>query len=86
MWSLNSLILKEELHRHIGWKFGQILFQDLKSSHKMYGSLRFCHPAILQIFMVYTASKELKIPKIAQVNQFFQFLSLICLYGDALYV
>ena len=52
----------------------------------MYGSLRFCHPAILQIFMVYTASKELKIPKIVQVNQFFQFLSLICLYGDALYV
>jgi len=32
-----------------------------------------------------TACKELKIAQIAQINQLFQFLNLICAYGGAFY-
>ena len=32
-----------------------------------------------------TACKELKITQTAQINQLFQFLNLICAYGDTFY-
>ena len=51
----------------------------------MYGSLTFCHPAILQFLMADISfdivCKELKIVQIAQVNQLFPLLNLVCIYG-----
>ena len=48
---------------------------------------RFCHPAISQFSMAAVsfviACKELKIGQIAQINQLFQLLNLICLFRDA---
>ena len=49
----------------------------------------FCHPAILQIFIAASAfvlnHKELEIAQTVQINQLFQLLNLICVYGDVFY-
>lgn len=53
------------------------------------GSLMFCHPAILQIFIAASSfvlnHKELEIAQTVQINQLFQVLNLICVYGDVFY-
>ena len=49
----------------------------------------FCHPAILQIFIAASSfvlnHKELEIAQTVQINQLFQLLNLICVYGDVFY-
>ena len=49
----------------------------------------FCHPAILQIFIAASSfvlnQKELEIAQTVQINQLFQLLNLICVYGDVFY-
>ena len=49
----------------------------------------FCHPAISQFLMAdisfNIACKELKIAHIAQLNQFFQLLHLVCMYGHGFF-
>ena len=46
----------------------------------------FCHPAVLQIFIAASSfvlnHKELEIAQTVQINQLFQLLNLICVYGD----
>ena len=49
----------------------------------------FCHPAISQIFIAASSfvlnHKELEIAQTVQINQLFQLLNLICVYGDVFY-
>ena len=49
----------------------------------------FCHPAILQIFIAASSfvlnHKELELAQTVQINQLFQLLNLICVYGDFFY-
>ena len=49
----------------------------------------FCHRAILQIFIAASSfvlnHKELEIAQTVQINQLFQLLNLICVYGDVFY-
>ena len=53
------------------------------------GSLMFCYRAILQIFIAASSfvlnHKELEIAQTVQINQLFQLLNLICVYGDVFY-
>ena len=63
-------------------RFGEIIFEELEMS----SLTRFCHPAISQFSMAAVsfviACKELKIGQIAQINQLFQLLNLICSFRD----
>ena len=53
------------------------------------GSLMFYHPAISPIFGAASSfvlnHKELEIAQTVQINQLFQLLNLICVYGDVFY-
>ena len=49
-------------------------------------SLTFCHPVIWQFLNATSIDwKELKLEQTAQINQLFQLLNQICVYGHVMY-
>ena len=68
--------------------FGEILFEKPQNLQRMYELINVLAPSssaffISAIFLV--DSKELKLAKITQINQLFQFVNLICIYGHVFY-